>query len=383
MVQQNHNWSFYNPVTIMFAVHGLKRLPMFIKGDRVLLVTTRGFTKRGLVHAIKEILNDKIVTVIDEVEPNPDLRQIEEDLLTLKKIPLDMIVALGGGSVLDMAKVFRYLPYLEDPLSLRRHLEQREPLHYPLLPMVAIPTTAGTGSEVTPFATIWDKERRKKYSLTSQTLYPTYALLDPFLTLSLPEEITVSSALDALSHALESVWNKNQNPVTLLYAKRGVELLLKNIPLVYQRPHHIEARTQLLEASLFAGLAISKTRTALSHSISYPLTIHYGLPHGLACGFTLPSIFDFNVERGEGPIHSLTASLGYKDPFDMKEEIITLLHMLNIKERIEKYIPSIDALFSLGEEMLARGRVENNLRPVREKDIEDILNRVVEGFSSL
>ncbi len=161
------------------------------------------------------------------------------------------------------------------------------------MPRIAVPTTAGTGSEVTPWATVWQREgdSPKKYSLSSPQLWAELALLDPELTLSQPRRVMRNSALDALSHALDSIWNVNANPISDALAVSGARAILSALPVAWQTPSDLAARETLMEASLQAGLAFSATRTALAHSLSYPLTLSHGLPHGLACSFVLPLVW--------------------------------------------------------------------------------------------
>jgi len=200
-----------------------------------------------------------------------------------------LIVALGGGSVIDAAKVvamggrgFEAVKgYLQDGSG-------EDALT--AVPIVAVPTTAGTGSEVTSWATVWDTDSARKYSLSHRSLYPTDALIDPELMLGMPRGLTVSTALDALSHALESIWNVNGNPVSTNHAVNAATEILDGLPGLVEDLGNLELRVRIARAATFAGLAFSNTRTALAHSISYPITLHHGTPHGLACSFSLPMV---------------------------------------------------------------------------------------------
>ena len=161
------------------------------------------------------------------------------------------------------------------------------------LPMIAVPTTAGTGSEVTPWATLWDRTsaEHKKYSLHLEQTWPEAALVDPQLTLSLPQVVTRDSNLDALSHALEAIWNVNANPVSDAMAVQAAQTVIQNLPSLLENPQSELFRTLASKASLLAGLAFSNTKTALAHNISYEMTLKHGLTHGLACSFTLPMVW--------------------------------------------------------------------------------------------
>jgi alcohol dehydrogenase len=158
-----------------------------------------------------------------------------------------------------------------------------------------VPTTFGSSSEITKWATIWDWEDKKKYSISNELLYPDKALIFPELSLTASRDITAYTALDTLSHAIESIWNIHKNPVTFHHAIEAIEICIKNLPLLLDNLGSLEYRTKIAKASFFAGLAFSQTRTAAAHALSYPLTLYHEIPHGYACSLTLGAIFDFNL----------------------------------------------------------------------------------------
>lgn len=294
---------------------------------------------------------------------------------TFDQVKVDRIVALGGGSAIDTGKALSViLPGVGSDFSLRRHVVDGLPLPASgPLPLTAIPTTAGTGSEVTPFATIWDREREKKLSLTSPAIFPRMAVLDPDLTLGLPEDETVASGLDALSQGLESIWNRNANAVSLAVATRAVYLALNTLPRLVREPGSIELRSRMMEASLLAGIAISSTRTALAHSMSYPLTAVYGLPHGIACSFTLPALLDYNSKVDDGRFLQLIRALGLESVRALREVLIELLRDLRVGDRLRRYIPKLSDVVDLAPKMYTPGRADNNIRPVTDQLLTDVL----------
>lgn len=294
---------------------------------------------------------------------------------TFDQVKVDRIVALGGGSAIDTGKALSVtLPGVGSDFSLRRHVVDGLPLPASgPLPLTAIPTTAGTGSEVTPFATIWDREREKKLSLTSPAIFPRMAVLDPDLTLGLPEDETVASGLDALSQGLESIWNRNANAVSLAVATRAVYLALNTLPRLVREPGSIELRSRMMEASLLAGIAISSTRTALAHSMSYPLTAVYGLPHGIACSFTLPALLDYNSKVDDGRFLQLIRALGLESVRALREVLIELLRDLRVGDRLRRYIPKLSDVVDLAPQMYTPGRADNNIRPVTDQLLTDVL----------
>lgn len=256
---------------------------------KTLLVTSAGFSRRGLVSQIVEQFQVNDFVVYDTVTPNPELADLKKCLKNLLPESIVQVIALGGGSVIDSAKVLACL--LANPdidIELEILLQSPSDELRAAIPLVAIPTTSGTGAEVTPFATIWDSATQKKYSLGNVS--PTIAILDASLTLSLPLQETLYPALDALSHSLESLWNINRTEQSQEYATQAIEHICESLPQVIEQPQNLLARKKLQQAATFAGLAISQTKTAIAHAISYPLTVRYGVPHGLACSFTLAAI---------------------------------------------------------------------------------------------
>ena len=283
-------WSYNNPVKVCFGTGALNDLPRHLAKRPYALVTYADEHFKPLRARI-ETLAGPPELVIDNVKPNPDFATVAEACQQWARAgtATQVIVALGGGSVIDSAKALAAAN--GDFSRVRRYLETKEGSgDLGRLPIIAVPTTAGTGSEVTMWATLWDTEHGRKYSLSRAELYPETAIVDPELTLAMPQSLTISTGLDALSHALESIWNRNINPVSAEFARAAALEVLDALPAVIRDPRNLELRTRMARAALFAGLAFSNTKTALAHSISYPITLDYGVPHGIACSFSLSMV---------------------------------------------------------------------------------------------
>lgn len=373
------SWSFHNPVRLVFGCGSLDSLPGFLLDRRVLILTTSGFTRRGLTERVKGLAGSSIVEIIDTIEPNPELSYLEETARELNKIRPEAIVALGGGSVIDTAKVFSaVLSKAEEQFSLRAHLENSgDELVGTGIPVIAAPTTAGTGAEVTPFATVWDSVSRRKHSLSGPQLFPEVALLDPQLTVSLPRDQTIITGLDAISHALEAIWNRNATPVTTMYATEALKIAVPTLQLLVDDLDNVEYRTDMLRASLLAGMAISNTRTALAHSMSYPLTINYGVPHGLACSFALPAILRFNAEVDDGRLYELAHSLGFDSVEELHLHVKKLLDSLSVGSTLAKYVSSYNQLRNYVQDMLTPSRSGNNMTRAACGDLMSILRESI------
>lgn len=286
MVPKLINWSHQNPVHLIRSP--FQELAKYINFPHVLLVTTHGFVKRGIVDLIRNSLKPRSVLVWDGVKPNPNIEDLDLAIKKFQGSNIDYVIGLGGGSAIDTAKILAATISNFEARSLKKILlENSSPMSIKKIPLMVIPTTSGTGAEVTPFATVWDHVERKKYSLSGSFLYPDIALFDPILTLSLEQNETLYSGLDAISHGLESLWNKHRTPISQIFSMQALKLANSALPAVMIDPTSLINREKMQTASTLAGIAISQTRTAIAHSISYPLTAHYNIPHGLACSFSL------------------------------------------------------------------------------------------------
>lgn len=283
-------WSYRNPVDVRFGRGSFIKTAELLAGRSYALVTYPDAYFRSL-SADLEAKAGKPRIVVDDIAPNPDIALLEMQMARfamLEKQP-EVILALGGGSVIDSAKVFSAAPgdfaRMEAFLKKRAGADTLQPV-----PLIAIPTTAGTGSEVTCWGTIWDGGNGVKHSLAHPGLYPQYAIVDPDLMLGKPRDLTIQTGLDALSHSLESLWNKSRNPVSMAHAVQAARAIIATLPLLASDLRNVELRERMARASTSAGFAFSNTKTAIAHSLSYPITLRHGVPHGIACSFSLPMI---------------------------------------------------------------------------------------------
>ena len=287
--------AYHNPVSIHSGRGSLACLPEILAGRRVVVVTFPEARGLGLVARLEQLLKVALVAVIEDVRPNPDVAQLAElyNRFWQDGNACDAIVAVGGGSAIDTAKALMVgtaSGNFDELVGLLATGKSFVPAS--VKPLIAVPTTAGTGSEVTPWATIWDAGNQKKYSLHLDETWPEAAVIDPELMLSVPAGTTVSTGLDALSHALESIWNVNANPVSDTFAVSAVQDIFSCLPALAEDLGNIELRERMALAALKAGMAFSNTKTALAHSISYEMTLRHGLAHGIACSFTLPIVLE-------------------------------------------------------------------------------------------
>lgn len=300
-------WNFHNPVAIHAGVDALSRLPELVGARQVLLIAFPEAESLGLVQRVRELLGDRLVAVETAIQPNPDVAWLAPlyERLWRDHAEASCVVALGGGSSIDCAKAMltatrsgrfdELLAHLQAPGENKLALAPR-----PNRALIAVPTTAGTGSEVTPWATLWDSAQRRKHSLHLPWTWPEAAIVDPRLMLSLPRGATLASGLDALSHALESLWNVNRNPVSSSLAVSAARSIIATLPALMDAPDRLDLRESLAIAALQAGLAFSNTKTALAHSLSYDITLEQGVVHGIACSFSLPRVMA--MAMGHDPV---------------------------------------------------------------------------------
>ena len=295
----NAIWRYHNPVDVQFGSGALGYLGSRTAGRTVTIVTFPEAKGLGLIARLRAILGTAVVQVIDRTEPNPDVASLAELYARFwtDGTAGEVIVAVGGGSVIDTAKTLMVGTAGGSFDALVALLATGKPVvPERVKPLIAVPTTAGTGSEVTPWATVWDRAAGRKYSRHLPQTWPEAAIVDPDLCESLPAGPTRAAGLDALSHALESIWNVNANPISDTHAVAAARTVLATLPALMQDLSDRELRRAMSRAALQAGLAFSNTKTALAHSISYEMTLQHGLPHGVACSFTLPMV----LERARG-----------------------------------------------------------------------------------
>ena len=351
-------WTYQNPVTINFGSGLFSSLPEFIAGRSFALVTYPEKPFDDLSNELKETAGEPLLT-INDVAPNPDVTVLENQSARFAQLPEkpEVIVALGGGSVIDTAKVLSAAS--GDPNILPKLL-QKEPssVNLTTIPIIAVPTTAGTGSEVTCWATVWSADTNSKFSLSRKELYPEIALLDPNLMLKKPRDLTLATALDALSHALESIWNINANPVSARFAIAAAQAIMRDLPNLYSNLDDLELRSSIAEAALNAGLAFSNTKTAIAHNISYPITLGWGVKHGIACSFTLPTILQSIIGIGGFRENSLKKIFG-EDLYKGADELTSFLKNFGVGHRFADHQISPTSFINIIDEAFEGERGKN------------------------
>lgn len=324
-------WEYTQPVTIRFAEGVIHDLPGIIsekKWHKGVLIAAPHVVKHGLANLICHESQGVIQHIFSDITPNPTLSAVDACAAMIRKEQPDFVVAIGGGSVLDLAKAA--IPVGETTGSIREYYRTGRALPVRKAAFIAIPTTAGTGSEVTSVAVLSDPEEHRKAPLSSLGFFPDYALIDPELTYDMPPYITACSGIDVLSHAIEGYWSIHHQPICDALAIQAIQLVFQYLRRAVMNGQDVDARHHMCEASLLAGLAFALSKTTSAHACSFPLTNIYGIPHGEACGLTLDYFVRVNGKRDERT-RKLAKILGFTDYEDLADTIEELKRTINLR----------------------------------------------------
>jgi alcohol dehydrogenase len=353
--------TFHVPTELRFGRGARAGLAGAVAGRRCGVIASAGGRERWTADpSLGPTLRALDAVWIDDVQPNPLIEELEASIESLRArgAAPELLVAIGGGSVLDAAKAVSAA--LASPAGTRLEALARRPAELDGRappPVIALPTTAGSGSEATSVAVLWRRrgtghgsvEGPAKVSLTHPTLFPTVGIVDPALTDALPPEVTLATGLDALNQAFESIWNRRAGPATLPLALRAVELAWWALPALAADPGRTDARDALAEASLLAGIALGQTRTAVCHALSYPLTDRFGVPHGVACAFTMPAVARHVLAADDGRLARSARRL--VDPAAtaaaLPAALAAFLDGLGVPQRVRSAVGSREALLAL------------------------------------
>ena len=292
-------FSFELPTRIEYGVGVASKLGeevRLLKAQKVSLITDPGIIKAGLLDKITSILKEEklLYNVFDGVDPNPKDRNVERGAQVVRSFEADAMVAVGGGSVIDCAKAIGVLVSHDGKRI--KDFEGKTAVKKPILPFIAVPTTAGTGSEVTFSAVITDTENNYKMTVRSPFMAAKVALLDPKLTVTVPPHITASTGMDALTHAIEAYTVKVSEPISDALALYAIELITNNLVNAVKNGENINARACMLVGSLLAGMAFSHSDVGSVHCMAEALGGVYDAPHGVCNAVLLPYVMEYNAE---------------------------------------------------------------------------------------
>jgi alcohol dehydrogenase len=356
-----------------------------LKGTKVMIVTDPGLVQSGIITRVEGWLSQAGLEVarFSGVEPDPRYEIVAEAAEAVRQAKADLVLGIGGGSPLDIAKVAAILVTNPDPVTSYFGIDL---VPQPGVPTILMPTTAGTGSEVTPIAILSDHHEKLKKGVVSPYLFPDCALLDPELTLGLSPEVTAATGMDALIHALESYTSKNATPMTDMLACQALDLLFNNIREAYAEGGNLAARANMLEGSLLAGMAFANAGVTAVHAFAYPIGAEFHIPHGIANTIMLLPVMQFNLLGNLDKFASLAKVLGQETAGLSKrkaaqlavEAMQELAEDLNVPQRLSAFGVKDEHIPALAEGVMKVTRLlANNPRNLQVEDAEAIYRRVL------
>lgn len=381
-------FSFVSPTTVQLGAGVVAGLPGFVAqlaGSRPLVVGDPGIERAGILERITTILGDAglAATVFTDVESDPDVRSVRQGVEIAKAAACDIVVALGGGSALDAAKGIALM--LTNAGDIVDYVGV-DKVKQPTCPLIAIPTTAGTGSELTIWSVLSDRASGEKFGVGSPLLCPSIALLDPELTVSLPQAITAATGMDALTHAVESLVCTASNPFSAAPAEMAIRMIGENLRLAVAHGENREARANMLIASALAGIAFNQTRLGYVHAFSMPLGSRFKIPHGLVNAITLPPVMQFNLPGNLAAFARIAELLGERlEGLTLREAaqrsvqaVVDLKADIGITQTLADFGATEDSYDDIIDEALKSGNCPVNPRQATRADFRAML-RAAQG----
>lgn len=368
--------SFYeNPTKRLLGNGCFLRISDLVKSFKpctlLLVLGERSFRNSSFFPRLQEMLAPYQVIYSTPVTQNPTQEFIQEEAARLRDRSFDLVLAIGGGSVLDVGKILATLSK-QDDMNLDSYLSGKVEFVNKPVPLIVVPTTSGSGSEVTPYASLETRERQK-ITLSHPFFYPCEALIDPELTYTMPGYLTASTGFDALSQAIESFWSVQATPFSRTHALRALELIHLNLEQVFRESKSSEGRFAMSLASCEAGLAIAQTKTTAVHSVSYPITTHFHVPHGHACALTLASFVRFNAVVLKEQGYPMLKIFGVNDYESMAMKIEALMDNLDLERSLSKLGIQEDGIELILRDGFRPDRIKNNPRHVGVEDLRIML----------
>ena len=380
------DFNFKIPQTIEFGVGALQKLPQILKDNKIdnaLLVSDRGLESLGVVKKITDILDAGEVeyTVFLDVIPNPTVAVVEEAAALYKNNGCKSIIALGGGGPMDVSKAVGVLAQFGG--SIKDYVGVGN-VPGPIVPMLAIPTTAGTGSEVTASAVITDAETNFKFSVISYECLPKFAILDPELITTAPASVAAACGVDALVHALEAYISTAATPFSDAFAEKAMELIGANIRKFVANRKDMDAACAMMVGSTFAGIAFAWAKLGNVHAMSHPVSGFFHVAHGVANSVLLPNCLEFNaladngryekiynyIREGRGPVESFKPQM-------LVDEVRKLNDDLGIPRTLTEVGVKEEAIEAMAVDAMKSANVLVNPRATRIEDIIELYKKTM------
>lgn len=345
---------------------------------KVLLLSDRGVMSTGRVEELAECLKKKAdVLLIGDVPSEPERGQVREIYERARNFGASLVIAVGGGSVMDTTKLVSAM--MTNPEFSEEVIDATKIVNTPV-PTVLIPTTAGTGSEATQNAIVLVQEKSLKVGVVSSKFIPTYVLLDPVLTLTVPAKITAATGVDALCHAIETLISKKTNPVCQTFSLRAIRLIFDNLERCFRHPDDMQARENMLLAAFYGGICINTSSTVAVHALAYPLGGSYHIAHGVSNAMLLAQVMEYNEDACIDSYCQIADTLGVDASLSKKERadevvkrVCALVRALEIPTDLSAYHVSRDDIDFLTDSAFEVKRLlDQNPKPMTKADIRKI-----------
>jgi alcohol dehydrogenase len=371
---------------IQFGVGSLQRLPEYLKkvdSDRVILVSDRGLESIGVVKKVEDIIVNAGIQCVSylDVKPNPSVEIVEEAANMMKESGATAIIALGGGSPMDVAKTLGVIAKYGGRIT---EYEGKGKVPGPIAPLIAIPTTAGTGSEVTNVAVITDESRNYKLTVNSPHLAAKYAILDPELIMTAPASVAAACGVDALIHAIESYISRAATPFTELMAEKAMELIGANIRQFVACRTNEDAACAMMLGSTLAGISFARAAVGNVHAMSHPVSAFFHVPHGVANAVLLPTIIEFNALADNGKYRKIYDYIveGRKSddsfvPQMLVEELRKLNDQLGIARGLAEVGVTEDKIPQMAADAILSANIAVNPRQSNVRDLEALYKKAM------
>ena len=379
-------FSFSVPQEIIVGKGSLARLSEAAEklgGKHGFIISGPHLNKMGIVASCSESLENAGIKVdaYTETEGNPSVETVEKAAAAFCKSGADFIIALGGGSPMDVAKAVGVVARYGGSIT---EYEGGGRVPGDIIPLIAIPTTAGTGSEVTAFSVITDHSRNYKLTVFSYKLIPAYAILDPELLTTAPVSVAAACGIDAMVHALEAYISKDASPFSDAMAEKALELIGKNIRRYVADRTDIEAAEAMITGSLFAGIAFSWARLGDVHAMSHPVSAYFDVPHGVANAILLPTIVEYNALADCGKYLKLfnyisltPASEAEFEPFMLVDLLTELNEQLGIPGSLGEVGVTADKFDAMADDAMKSGNIAVNPRSTTKKDVLSLYEKAL------
>ena len=385
------SFSINQPTRIHFGENVILELGDVVKSfgaKKVFLVVDPGLKAAGLVDKITAPLDDASLSykIYDKIDPEPGLKLADKGATMAKKAGCDCVIGAGGGSAMDVAKAVSIL--ITNGGKAEKYLGLGK-IKKPGVPKIMVPTTAGTGAEVTFTAVFINEKTHSKGGMNGDPLYPDAAVLDPALTLSVPPHVTAATGIDAFTHALEAFVSTQAHEISDMYALEAISLISQNLGEAYANGDNYDARSAMLMGSLLGGKALATAGVGLVHAMAYPLGGMYNIPHGLANAVLLPYVVNYNIIGNPEKYAQAAEVMGYDvDGMNLRDaarSVVEAIYMLNTDVGIPSTLADIgiekESIAEMAKIALTVTRpVENNPRKPSLEDVINVYHEALEGW---